>query len=80
MNAAEKSVHYLIFHANKLIRYINAEDKTLKCGLEAAMKEWQEFLKYIRENELSVQTVFDLYLYLDFIASKREGLKEIFLK
>lgn len=75
-----KSVYYLIFHANKLIRYINAEDKTLKCGLEAAMKEWQEFLKYIRENELSVQTVFDLYLYLDFIASKREGLKEIFLK
>ena len=75
-----QSIYYLIFHVNKLIRYIDAERKTSESGIQDALEEWQEFLRYLRENELSVQTVFDLYLYLDFIASKREELKELFLK
>ena len=76
----ERSVFYLIFHVNKLIRYVDAMEKTAECGIDGAEGEWAEFLRYVRENELAVQTVFDLYLYLDFVATKYDGLKDRLLK
>lgn len=75
----KKSVFYLIFHAEKLIKYTVAEMKCEECGIDGSKDEWRDFLSYIRENELKVQGVFDLFLYLNFLISKNKDLEEIFL-
>jgi len=75
----KKAVFYLKFHAGKLIKYTAAELKSKESSIEGARTEWLDFLKYIRENELAVQSVFDLFLYLNFLASKHGELEEIFM-
>ena len=74
----KKSVFYLQFHAQKLLKYITAEMKRKDHAMEGSKKEWQDFLRFVRENETAVQDVFDLFLYLNFLVSKQEELEEIF--
>lgn len=76
----ERSVFYLRFHANMVVKYICAQLKSKECGIRKAKKEWKELLDYIRKNELAVQSVFDLFQYLNFWGSKQEELEELFLE
>ncbi len=55
------SLNYLKFHAELMIRRMNGEIALLEKGLEGARGEWDEVLSYVRENELRVQSVFDVW-------------------
>ncbi len=66
------SINYTLFHCNLIIRQMAAEKITVENNNDVmpAENEWKELIHYVRSNELSVQSVFDLTQYFTHIAGR----------
>ncbi len=72
-----KSVFYVQFHCQFLIKYMEAEIATFEKGYEGALEDWKNMFDCIRKNEPSVQSVFDVYLFIYYLRGRKHmELKE----
>lgn len=68
------SIEYVLFHCDLVIKQMAAEKITVEKGhVKYAEKEWKELISFVRENEMSVVSAFDVYMYLLHIGCRFYG-------